>query len=217
MCLCCVQLVARRGICYVSTSFVRVVYCDYMPREKKIKLLNQRIHIPTFHHWALCIRRTLCRHVTIGTRQSVPILMTKSLKFFGVLTVFDCFWRLMHCWYTVGTVLYSLGRPVTIGAPMVLTVFDDWYSVPVYQSSKTVKNSQKTVKTAKITIGVPIVTCLHRVRRIDKVRVRIRVRRIHKAHHCVLGLKQHKRGRWILLIKPKNKAVKCADAAVAVV
>jgi len=31
-----------------------------------------------------------------------------------------------------------------------------------------VKNSQKAVKTAKITIGVPIVTCLHRVRRIHK-------------------------------------------------
>ena len=35
---------------------------------------------------------------------------------------------------------------------MVLNVFDDWYSVPF------VKNSQKTVKTAKMTIGVPIVT-----------------------------------------------------------
>ena len=30
------------------------------------------------------------------------------------------------------------------------------------------QNSQKTVKTAEITIGVPIVTCLHRVRRIHK-------------------------------------------------
>jgi len=33
---------------------------------------------------------------------------------------------LLHCWY-------SLGRPVTIGTPMVifavLTVFDDWYTV----------------------------------------------------------------------------------------
>ena len=38
-----------------------------------------------------------------------------------------------------------------------------------------VKNSQ----TAKMTIGEPIVTCLHRLRRIHKVRVR--VRRIHKA------------------------------------
>ena len=35
---------------------------------------------------------------------------------------------------------------------MVLSVFDDWYSVPF------VKNSQKTVKQQKMTIGVPIVT-----------------------------------------------------------
>jgi len=73
-------------------------------------------------------------------------------SFFAV-TVLDCFWRLVHCCYTVGTVLldlwrsvhqwsfltvfddctllihcwYSLGRPVTIGTPTVifavLTVF----------------------------------------------------------------------------------------------
>jgi len=109
--------------------------------------------------------------------------------------LFDCFWRLvhlLHCWY-------SLGRPVTIGTQMlifaVLTVFDDWYTVGLYQqcinracddwytnghfccwctnrhmSTKTIqtvyqqctKNSQKTVKTAKLTIGVPIVTGLPR-------------------------------------------------------
>ena len=57
---------------------------------------------------------------------------------------------LLHCWY-------SLGRPVTIGTPMVLSVFGDWFSVPF------VKNSQKTVKTAKMTIGVPIVTGLPRL------------------------------------------------------
>ena len=95
--------------------------------------------------------------------------------FYCILTVFDCFWRLVHCWC-------SLGRHVTIGTPMVifavLTV--SWLfwpllyqssqvyqgllnSVPtVYQSSKTVKNSQNTVKTAKMTTGVPIVTCLPR-------------------------------------------------------
>jgi len=37
---------------------------------------------------------------------------------------------------------------------MVLSVFDDWYSAPF------VKNSQKTVKQQKMTIGVPVVTCL---------------------------------------------------------
>ena len=63
---------------------------------------------------------------------------------------------LVHGWY-------SLGRHVTICTPMVLSVFDDWYSVVPF-----VKNSQKTVKQQKITIGVPIVTCLHRVRRIHK-------------------------------------------------
>ena len=52
---------------------------------------------------------------------------------------------------------------------LFLTIFDDWYTVGT--------NSQKTLKTAKMTIGVPIITCLHRVRRIHKVRVR--VRRIH--------------------------------------
>ena len=58
-------------------------------------------------------------------------------------------------WCTIGTLLlhcwYSLGKPVTIGTPMVifavfdclLTVFDEWYTVPI------VKNSQKTVNTAK--------------------------------------------------------------------
>jgi len=45
---------------------------------------------------------------------------------------------------------------------MVLSVFDDWYSVGI------VKNSQKTVKQQKMTIGVQIVTRLHRVHRIHK-------------------------------------------------
>jgi len=37
-----------------------------------------------------------------------------------------------------------------------LTVFDEWYSVGT-NSVPIVKNCQKTVKTAKMTIGVPIV------------------------------------------------------------
>ena len=60
-------------------------------------------------------------------------------------------------------------------------------SVPtMYQSSKTVKNCQKTIKNSKndhwctnrdiSTKTVPIVACLHRVRRIHKVRVRVRLR-----------------------------------------
>jgi len=74
----------------------------------------------------------------------------------GHFCCFDCLLTgtpLVHCWY-------SLGRPVTIGTPMVLTVFDDWYSVPI------VKNSQKQSKdrqNSKMTIGVRIVTCLPRL------------------------------------------------------
>ena len=51
---------------------------------------------------------------------------------------------------------------------MVLSVFDDWYSVPFVKNSK--KNSQKTVKQQNMTIGVPIVTCLHRVSQYTKPR-----------------------------------------------
>ena len=117
--------------------------------------------------------------------------MWRLVHQWSFLCCFDCFWRLVHCWY-------SLGRPVTIGTAMVifavltvfwlfLTDFDEWYIVPIvkntqnhwctncHRSTKTVptavpivKNSQKTVKTAKITIGVPIITCLHRVHRIHK-------------------------------------------------
>jgi len=80
------------------------------------------------------------RHVMIGT----PMVI------FAVLTVFwlsfDCFWlfltigtALVHCWY-------SLGRPVTTVRQwswVLLTIGT------VYHSSKTVKNSQKTVKQQK--------------------------------------------------------------------
>ena len=62
-----------------------------------------------------------------------------------LLTIFDCFLTigtpLVHCWY-------SLGRPVTIGTPIVLSVLTIGL---VYHSSKTVKR----VKIANIIIGVP--------------------------------------------------------------
>jgi len=55
-------------------------------------------------------------------------------SFFAVWLSFDCFWLfltigtpLVHCWY-------SLGRPVTIGTPMFLSVFDYWYNVPFVKS-----------------------------------------------------------------------------------
>ena len=60
------------------------------------------------------------------------------LLFWLSFNFFDCFWRLVHCWY-------SLGRPVTIGTQMVLTVFDDWCSVPIVNNSqKQSKDSQKS-------------------------------------------------------------------------
>jgi len=75
----------------------------------------------------LCIRQTLCRHVTIGT----PMVIFCCLIVFddwytvGTLLVdmwrlvhhwsfllfwlsFDCFWRLVHCSYTVGAVLVNM-------------------------------------------------------------------------------------------------------------
>ena len=82
------------------------------------------------------------------------------------LTVFDD-------WYTVvGTVLVDLWRLLHQQCTSCQNSKNDHWSnktVPtVYQSSK----QSKTVKQQKMTIGVPIVTCLHRVRRIHKVCVR---------------------------------------------
>jgi len=66
---------------------------------------------------------------------------------FAVWLFFDCYWRLVHYFYTVGTVLVDLWRLVHQWSfccvNCLLTVFDDWYSVPF------VKNSQKTVKNSK--------------------------------------------------------------------
>jgi len=95
---------------------------------------------------------------TVSTRKRLCVFGT----FCAVWLCFDCFWRLVHCWCTVGTVLVDLWRLVHQWFWVFLTIGS------VYHSSKTVKDSQKTVKTAKMTIVVPIVTCLHRVRRIHK-------------------------------------------------
>jgi len=96
---------------------------------------------------ALCIRRTLCRHVTIGT----PIVI------FAVWLSFGCIWRFVHC-----TNRQKHSKPFVYQSSQVYQ--DCTNSVPtVYESLKTVKNSQKTVKTAKMSIGVPIVTCLPRL------------------------------------------------------
>ena len=112
---------------------------------------------------------SLGRPVTIGTPMVISVLFwlyfdCEFNKVWVVWVVFDCFWRLVHCWYsldllrlvhqwfllfwlsfdcywlflTIGTPLvhcwYSLGRPVTIGTPMFLSVFDYWYNVPFVKS-----------------------------------------------------------------------------------
>ena len=77
---------------------------------------------------ALCIRRTLSRHVTMGTPTVIFLL-------------FDCFWLFL-----------TIGVPIVTGLPRLYQQCTN--SVPI------VKDSQKIIKTAKMTTGVPIVTCL---------------------------------------------------------
>ena len=102
---------------------------------------------------------------------------------------------MVHC--TNRQTVKTIGVPIVTGLPRL---YQQCSSVPIVKNSqkqskdsqnsnndhwcanrhmstktvRTVYQSSKTVKTAKITIGVPIVTCLHRVRRIHKVRVRVR-------------------------------------------
>ena len=100
---------------------------------------------------------SLGRHVTIGT----PMVI---LCCFNCLWLFLTFWRLVHCWYTVGTVFIDLWRLVH----QIAYGFECFWRLVQCTIRRKQSESQKTVKTAKMTIGVPIVTCLHRVRRIDK-------------------------------------------------
>jgi len=75
---------------------------------------------------------------------------------------------------TIGTV-YHLSKIVKNSQKTVKTAKKSplvYQSSHVYQNStnsvQIVKNSKNTVKQQKMTIGVPIVTCLHRVRQIHK-------------------------------------------------
>jgi len=61
-------------------------------------------------------------------------------------------------------VLHSLTHSLTAALDQLRVVASSTSTI----GTPMVKNSQKTVKTAKMTIGVPIVTFLHRVRRIHK-------------------------------------------------
>ena len=77
---------------------------------------------------------------------------------------FDCFWRLVHRWFTVGTFLVDLWRLVHQWFWVFLTIGTMYHS----SKSKTVKR-QSNNKNDHWCTTVPIVTCLHRVRRIHKV------------------------------------------------
>jgi len=59
---------------------------------------------------------------------------------FAVLTVFDCFWRLVHRWYAVGTVLVDLWWSLHKWFWVFLTIGT------VYESSKTVKRQSNSKK-----------------------------------------------------------------------
>ena len=107
-----------------------------------------------------------------------------------------------------------------------LTVFDEWYTVPIvkstqnhwctivtglsrlYQQSNSVpiNSVPKQSKQQKMTIGVPIVTCLRRVHRIHEVRVR----RIHKAvcayQQCCHLANENKTCPSLLVFKNNNMA-----------
>ena len=69
---------------------------------------------------------SLGRPVTIGT----PMVI------FPVLTVFDCFWRLVHRWYTVGTVLVDLWRFVHQWFWVFLTIGTVYHSSKDSQTAK---------------------------------------------------------------------------------
>ena len=86
---------------------------------------------------------------TVGTRKRLCVFGRRTRT--RTLCIWRCcvdIWWLVHQWFWVFWVFLTIGT--------------------VYHSSKTVKNSQKTVKQQKMIIGVPIVTCLYRVRRIYK-------------------------------------------------
>jgi len=107
------------------------------------------------------------------------------------ILLFDCFWQLVQCWYTVGTVLVELWRLVHQWSFLLFWLsfdcfdcfwqnskHDHWCTnrhrstktVPtVYQSSKTVKQQKWPLVYQSINVWW---WCLHRVRRIHKVHVR---------------------------------------------
>ena len=82
---------------------------------------------------ALCIRRTLCRHV----------MSCNDWYTNGHFLLFDCLLTVSDEWYTVPIVKNTQNHWCTNRHRSTKTV------PTVYQSSKAVKNRQKTVKTAQ--------------------------------------------------------------------
>ena len=83
-------------------------------------------------------------------------------SFFAIWLSFDCIWRFVHC-----TNRQKHAKPFVYQSSQVYQ--DCTNSVPtVYQSLKTVKSTSTSTSTRqskqqKMTIGVPIVTCLPRL------------------------------------------------------
>jgi len=107
---------------HVLFPFARWQHCWYA---------QTALCIPRMRTRTLCIRRTLCSHVTIGT----PMVI------FCCLAVFDCFWRLVHRWYTVGTVFVDLWQLVHQWFWVFLTI-GTVYTI----HSKTAKRQSKQQK-----------------------------------------------------------------------
>jgi len=109
------------------------------------------------HQWLFLLLTVFDDWYTVGTVLVDLWRLVQQRWFLLFWLSFDCFWRLVHCWYSLGRPVmigtpmvifavdcfwqlvhcwYSLGRPVMIGTPIVLTVFDDWCSVPIVKNSK---------------------------------------------------------------------------------
>jgi len=172
------KLVQHRWLLYACATFRELWRTN--PRDPRAILLFLKTNNMFYFH--------SLDGSTVGTRKRLCVFGT----FCAVLTVFWLFLTVFDDWYTVGTVLVDLWRLVHQWFWVFLTISTVCHSSKtfkrqskqqkwplVYQSSlrlcQQCINRQKQSKTVKrqsnskkMTIGVPVVTCLHRVRRIHK-------------------------------------------------
>jgi len=121
-------------LCFVC--FWWLVHCWYS-LGRPVTIVTPIVIFVVWLSWLFCavfLRLVHCwyslgRHVMIGT----PIVIFCCFDF--LLTVFDSLWRLVHRWYTVGTVLVDLWR---------LVMVHQWFWV--FLTIGTVCHSSKTVK-----------------------------------------------------------------------